>query len=72
MTFTDDDLKRLTLFINADDNGNAIVAEDFIVESKLKSLLARLEAAEEVIKNIEEGHFIQPFTYEKWRKAAGK
>lgn len=46
MKFTDEDLSKLRIFIDRQDRNCARIGQDFIVEAKIKSLLARLEAAE--------------------------
>lgn len=46
MAFTDQDLETLKAYLHWHDKGRTIIGQDFIVEAKLQSLLARLEAHE--------------------------
>lgn len=68
MSFTDSDLKRLKELAKQ----KALSG----LEPDIVALLARLEAAEKVIKEIDE-HFLSDHDYverliETWRKAVGK
>ena len=49
MPFSDEDLERLKVFIASHDKGRTVIGQDFIVESKLLSLLHRLECAEKLV-----------------------
>lgn len=76
MTFTDDDLKHFHEEANAIEDD---LARPWITASKLKSLLARLEKAEEVIKECLDhrgksliGSDDWHEAYEAWRKAKGE
>ena len=68
MTFTDDDLKRLKEradFHRFDTNG-------LMSREIFDALLARLEAAEKVIKKYHTWEDWDDSAYKAWRKAAGR
>lgn len=66
MPFTDDDLKRLKMQLDIDIGPNVDLKWTW-PSGTLEALIARLEAAEDVI--LYEGH---DFPMKAWRKAAGK
>jgi len=74
MIFTNDDLKHFHEEANAIDDD---LARPWIAASKLKSLLARLEAAENIIEYLKTDAVLRSscnFNHylALWRKAAGK
>lgn len=70
MTFSDDDMKRLKAFAEC---GDPTGYHGFSPEA-MRALLARLEAAERVIDNIESNDSSMAIdrSLGLWRKAAGK
>jgi hypothetical protein len=74
MTFTDDDLKRVKGEIPKGMAGYGFDDMDTFTMEDLQALIARLEAAEAVIRVTDEHGFNDRAfdVYETWRKAAGK
>jgi len=69
--FSDEDLERLKVFIASHDKGRTVIGQDFIVESKLLSLLHRLECSEKVAKEHSMAHPSCVYV-QAWLRAKGE
>lgn len=73
--FTDDDLKRLKEHVEAEQGEDVCSC---VEQPRVRALIGRLEAAEQVIRDIEASHGSVEFfvantnSLPAWRKAAGK
>jgi hypothetical protein len=72
VTFTDDDLKRLKEMLNKCDCDSGHQTPTVGSHVLQKAVLARLEAAENLIALDKRYWEMYPTHYEAWRKAAGK